>query len=89
VIVRLGIVTPRSANASFEREHKRCAAWSHNGYSTAHRFGYTLELEGETHILRDAHVRVAGIVLNHRRDAAILGRLPGHVLATIPDLTAR
>ena len=44
--------------------------------------------EAERHVLAHAHARVERIGLEHHRDAAVLGLLPGDVALADPDLPA-
>src|SRR5690606_14718444 len=46
---------------------------------------HPLDLEGESHVLRDRHVRVQRIGLEHHRDVAVFGGDPGDVLAADGD----
>jgi hypothetical protein len=47
--------------------------------------GHLRHLQREAHVLRDAHVRVEGVVLEDHRDVAVLGREVGDVAVTDPD----
>jgi hypothetical protein len=45
------------------------------------RLGKLADLESESHVVVDGHVRVQGVVLEHHRDVAVLGR---HVVHELP-----